>query len=158
MTKIDVSARSAGSALLFLSCLVATGSAQATKHKTLHADAAVESASSVSLLVPADASIPSDVWNDPRWRQGPLTAQLGHVATLMVPAGFRYLPPLPARLDDDAPDAGEANDGSSDQSNDSLSAVIAPDDGSWTTRIALAYTGYIDTRDIDLNPDDLART
>ncbi len=153
MTKTDVSVRSARSSLLFLYCLIFVASAHAAVHGPLQARAA-DSASPASLLVPADASIPSDVWNDPRWQRGPMTAKLGHVATLVVPPGFRYLPALRASVDADASDA----DATDDASNDSLSVVIAPDDGSWTTRIALAYTGHIDTNDVYLDPDDLAKT
>ncbi|PMS21218.1 hypothetical protein C0Z18_08565 [Trinickia dabaoshanensis] len=154
----DVSVRSAGCSLLFLCCLLFGSAAHSATHPAPHARAAAPSASSASLLVPADTSIPSDVWNDPRWQQGPMTARLGKVATLVVPPGYRYLPPLQAGADESASDAGETDYAASDQSSDSLSAVIAPEDGSWTTRIAVAYTAHIDTSDLYLDPDDLART
>jgi uncharacterized membrane-anchored protein len=148
---------------LLLCCMMfsAQTSAHIPEHKPAHPAAASEPVVSANLALPpatVDTTIPSEVWSNPRWQHGPMTAELGHVASLVVPAGFRYLPPPRTSIDRNASGTGAVSDASGDPSSDSLTAVIAPEDGSWTMRVALAYTGHIDTSDIYLEQEDLART
>ena len=94
------------SVLLLFMALADSTVAQAS-HKKAHTPVAASgAASTTSASAPLDSSIPLEVWNNPAWQHGPVTVQLGQVASLVVPAGFRYLPPPPAQADQHATQPG----------------------------------------------------
>lgn len=119
---------------------------------------------------PMDTDIPASVWNDPTWQHGPKNVQLGNVASLVVPAGFRFLPAPPTTPDPTAASASGATghqddtdrqkdeDAQHDAADDPSIAMLAPEDGSWLMKVVLSRSGYVNSDYVSLNPDDLART
>lgn len=117
---------------------------------------------------PVDTDIPASVWNDPAWQQGPKTVQLGNVASLVIPAGFRFLPAPPATPEPSAASAAtvqpddqngqEDKDAQHDSDDEPSIAMLAPEDGSWLMKVVLSRSGYVNSDYINLNPDGLART
>lgn len=144
--------------LLLCMALADQSSAQAAQKKKHPSAAASEVAHTAPASAPVDSSIPLNVWNDPAWQHGPITVQLGQVASLVVPSGFRYLPPPPAQAEQHAAGASDTGDTPSDQSDDTPIAAMAPEDGSWTMRIVISHSGHVDTDYVSLNPEELART
>lgn len=103
---------------------------------------------------PLDTDIPSALWHDPRWVEGPAAVPLGQVASFAVPAGFRVLPPS-------AQAGAHASDPPSDATSDDgepITALVVPDDGRWTMGLQVNRVGYIDTSAVHLDPADLAST
>ncbi|CAB3663245.1 DUF2167 domain-containing protein [Trinickia soli] len=127
----------------------------ASAHRIVRHDVAASRAAAAGpASAPRDADIPSELWHDPRWVQGPAAVQLGQVASFAVPAGFRALPP-----------SQHAGNGASDPAADSVSdedepitALVAPNDGSWSMGLQIDRVGYIDTSSVHLDPADLAST
>ena len=116
--------------------------------------AASHAAAAVPVSTPRDADIPIALWNDPRWIEGPASVQLGRVATYAVPVGFRVLPPF-------RQEGTSASDPSADAVSDEdepITALVAPDDGSWSMGVQINRVGYIDTGSVHLDPAELAST
>lgn len=144
-------------AVSFALLLVALASRASPPSAQLGVDrlgAASHAAAAVPVSTPRDADIPIALWNDPRWIEGPASVQLGRVATFAVPVGFRVLPP-----------SGQAVTSASDPSADALgdedepiTALVAPDDGSWSMGVQINRVGYIDTGSVHLDPVALAST
>ncbi|WP_322095645.1 DUF2167 domain-containing protein [Paraburkholderia bannensis] len=130
--------------------LATPGWAQAAAHH--HALPTAKSATpDQPASTPLDSSISTEVWHNTSWVEGPKTVPLGKVATIDIPAGFRYLPPP---SDDDA--GASQTDASDQPASDPLTSVLAPNDGSWTMSIVTANTGHTWTDSVYLSPESLA--
>lgn len=116
--------------------------------------AAGRAAAAVPASTPRDADIPIALWNDPRWVEGPTSVQLGRVASFAVPVGFRVLPPS-RQVGTSASDP--SSDAVSDE-DEPITALVAPDDGSWSMGVQINRVGYIDTGSVHLDPAALAST
>lgn len=139
---------------LFLAALVSHVSL-AAPHRAVRRDAAASGAAVAGpASAPLDADIPSALWHDPHWVEGPAAVQLGQVASFSVPAGFRVLPPS-------AQAEGRASDSAAESVSDEdepITALVAPDDGSWAMGLQVNRVGYVDTSSVHLDPADLAST
>lgn len=148
MARFFIPRKSAAPFTLLLVALASHASPESA-HRILPHEAAVSAAAVAGpASAPRDADIPTELWNDPRWVQGPATVQLGQVASFAVPAGYRALPP--------AQHAGAA-DAVSDE-DEPITALVAPNDGSWSMGLQINRVGYLDTSSVHLDPANLAST
>lgn len=153
MARFVIPRKSAAPFALLLAALTSHASLAPTHRVARHDVAASSAAVAGPASAPLDTDIPSALWHDPRWVEGPAAVQLGQVASFAVPAGFRVLPPSspPARASDPSADS-MSDDG------EPITALVAPDDGGWTMGLQVNRVGYIDTSAVHLDPADLAST
>jgi uncharacterized membrane-anchored protein len=156
MARFVIPRKSAAPFALLLAALASHASPQPS-HRVAHRDILSSSVAAVATgpaSAPLDADIPFALWHDPRWVEGPAAVQLGQVASFAVPVGFRFLPPsrqAGARASDPSADTVSDED-------EPITALVAPDDGSWSMGVQVNRVGYVDTRSVDLDPAELAST
>ncbi|WP_261531598.1 DUF2167 domain-containing protein [Burkholderia multivorans] len=99
----------------------------------------------------------ADLWRDARWQHGPSRVRVGDLASVSVPAGFRYLSPdavrslrgplikagwLAANVDLDAMPR----------------ALLVPDNAVWAMSVVLARQGHVPVDQARLDPEVLRKT
>lgn len=154
MARYVIPRKSAAPFVLLLAALTSHAALAPAHRVARHDVAASDAAVAGPASAPLDTDIPSALWHDPRWVDGPTTVPLGQVASFAVPAGFRVLPPS-------AQAGPRASDLPSDAMRDDgepITALVAPDDGGWTMGLQVNRVGYIDTSAVHLDPADLAST
>ncbi|MFL9867856.1 DUF2167 domain-containing protein [Paraburkholderia fungorum] len=108
--------------------------------------------------MPQLAGPPPELWNDPAWQHGPRTVRLAGPASLVLPAGFRYLAPEAVRALRDRLVAGGMMSASKAKEAETLPmAILAPDDATWKMSVLLMEQGHIDTDHVDLDPETLRK-
>lgn len=156
MARFVIPRKSAAPVALSLIALASHASPE-PPHRTIHRGIAASSAAAAATgpaSAPLDADMPIALWHDPHWVEGPAAVQLGQVASFAVPAHFRILPPtLQARPGVPDPSADSVSD-----ENEPITALVAPDDGSWTMGVQINRVGYVDTSSVHLDPAVLATT
>lgn len=106
-------------------------------------------------ILPMFAGPPEDLWNDSNWQHGPSTVRLDGAASLVLPEGFRYLPPTAVRSLRDRLVA--ANLLSADSANIPL-ALLAPDNATWSMSVVLLPQGHVSTKYVDFDAEQLRQT
>lgn len=106
-------------------------------------------------VLPMLAGPPSDLWSDPNWQHGPAKVRLDGAASLVLPEGYRYLPPTAVRsLRDRLVAAGLL----SADSGDVPLALLAPDDATWSMSVVLLPQGHVSTKYVDFDAEQLRQT